>query len=444
MTGQSELRSTVELSAAALPRLDPRVAIPRYDRASLARSIVHIGVGGFHRAHQAVYLDDLCGQGQTGWSIVGAGCPARRRCHGRGPAATGPSLHADHPGRARHERARHRFAGGLRARDAQPRPARRPPGVPGDTHRVPDHHGGWLPRGRGQRHLPAAGAGCHPAGLRGAGSWSPCSARCGPGCLHGPVLRQHHGQRATPRARPPSASAPWSSPASRTWVARTPPSPTAWSTASRRRPAESDRESLAREYHLHDRWPVVAETFIQWVIEDAFAYGRPAYEDAGVLLTHDVRPYETLKLRILNAGHSTSTYMAALVGHVYIHEIMADPLLARSCSASTMTRRRRPCRPSPASMSRTTSAWSGSASPIPRSGTKWPGSAWTAPPSSPSSSSPPSSRSSTRAGQVKLSALALAGWCQYLLAKDDAGPGHRALRRSRGWTGALVCRGLAL
>ena len=80
---------------------------------------------------------------------------------------------------------------------------------------------------------------------------------------------------------------------------------------------------------LRDRWPVVSETFIQWVIEDEFAYGRPPYEDAGVLLTHDVRPYETLKLRILNAGHSTSTYMAALVGHVYIHEIMEDPLLAR-------------------------------------------------------------------------------------------------------------------
>jgi mannitol 2-dehydrogenase len=93
--------------------------------------------------------------------------------------------------------------------------------------------------------------------------------------------------------------------------------------------AASDRESLAAEYGLADRWPVVAETFTQWVIEDDFAYGRPPYEDAGVLLTHDVRPYETLKLRILNAGHSTTTYMAALLGHVYIHEIMADPLLAR-------------------------------------------------------------------------------------------------------------------
>ena len=92
--------------------------------------------------------------------------------------------------------------------------------------------------------------------------------------------------------------------------------------------ADADREFLATEYGLIDRWPVVAETFIQWVIEDDFPYGRPPYEDAGVLLTDDVRPYETLKLRILNAGHSTTTYMAALVGHVYIHEIMADPLLA--------------------------------------------------------------------------------------------------------------------
>ncbi len=63
----------VELSGADLQRLDPRVAIPRYDRGALARSIVHIGVGGFHRAHQAVYLDDLCGRRQTDWSITGAG-----------------------------------------------------------------------------------------------------------------------------------------------------------------------------------------------------------------------------------------------------------------------------------------------------------------------------------------------------------------------------------
>jgi mannitol 2-dehydrogenase len=63
----------IELSPATLGRLDPRIAIPRYDRGRLGRGIVHIGVGGFHRAHQAVYLDDLCARGETGWSITGAG-----------------------------------------------------------------------------------------------------------------------------------------------------------------------------------------------------------------------------------------------------------------------------------------------------------------------------------------------------------------------------------
>ena len=87
----------VELSAANLQRLDARVAVPRYDRARLARSIVHIGVGGFHRAHQAVYLDDLCGQGQTAWSITGAGVLSGGCRHGRRPPAPGPPVHPGDP-----------------------------------------------------------------------------------------------------------------------------------------------------------------------------------------------------------------------------------------------------------------------------------------------------------------------------------------------------------
>ena len=68
----------VGLAAATLGELDPRILIPRYDRAALGGGIVHIGVGGFHRAHQAVYLDDLCGAGVTDWSIARRRRAARR------------------------------------------------------------------------------------------------------------------------------------------------------------------------------------------------------------------------------------------------------------------------------------------------------------------------------------------------------------------------------
>ncbi len=61
------------LTAATLPEHAHRVSVPTYDRSALVPSVVHIGVGGFHRAHQALYLDDLALQGETGWGVVGVG-----------------------------------------------------------------------------------------------------------------------------------------------------------------------------------------------------------------------------------------------------------------------------------------------------------------------------------------------------------------------------------
>jgi mannitol 2-dehydrogenase len=86
----------------------------------------------------------------------------------------------------------------------------------------------------------------------------------------------------------------------------------------------ADRDFLVDEFGLIDRWPVVAEPFMQWVIEDSFAEGRPPWEDAGALFTSDVEPYEILKLRLLNAGHSCLAYLAALAGHVHVHDVIAD------------------------------------------------------------------------------------------------------------------------
>jgi mannitol 2-dehydrogenase len=166
---------------------------------------------------------------------------------------------------------------------------------------------------------------------------------------------------------------------------------------------------------------VVAETFIQWVIEDDFACGRPPYEDVGVLLTHDVRPYETLKLRILNAGHSTSTYMAALVGHVYIHEIMQDPLLARfmqrfhddeatpslppvpGIDVEAYKRVVRERFANPEVRDQVARVCLDGSSKFPKF------------------LIPTIESQLDKGGAVKLAALALAGWCQYLLARDEQG-----------------------
>ena len=90
-----------------------------------------------------------------------------------------------------------------------------------------------------------------------------------------------------------------------------------------------DRAAIAERYGIEDGWPVVCETFRQWVIEDWFCSGRPAFENVGVQMTGDVGPYETMKIRLLNASHSAMGYLGYLAGFRTIGEIIADPDFAQ-------------------------------------------------------------------------------------------------------------------
>jgi mannitol 2-dehydrogenase len=87
--------------------------------------------------------------------------------------------------------------------------------------------------------------------------------------------------------------------------------------------ADADRAWLLESTGIDDRWPVVAEPFRQWVVEDEFAAGRPSFEDAGALFTDRVHDWELYKLRLLNAGHSCMAYLSALAGITFVHEAMA-------------------------------------------------------------------------------------------------------------------------
>jgi mannitol 2-dehydrogenase len=86
---------------------------------------------------------------------------------------------------------------------------------------------------------------------------------------------------------------------------------------------------LRETWGIVDAWPVVAEPFRQWVIEDRFAAGRPRFEDTGALFTDDVRSWELYKLRILNATHSCMAYLSSLAGIVYVDEAMDVPPMRR-------------------------------------------------------------------------------------------------------------------
>jgi mannitol 2-dehydrogenase len=84
---------------------------------------------------------------------------------------------------------------------------------------------------------------------------------------------------------------------------------------------------IQEKFGVTDRVPVVAESFRQWVLEDSFVAGRPAFEHVGAQMTGDVAPYEKMKMRLLNGGHLTLAFLGDLLGHTYVSETAADPEL---------------------------------------------------------------------------------------------------------------------
>lgn len=93
--------------------------------------------------------------------------------------------------------------------------------------------------------------------------------------------------------------------------------------------SDEDRERIGRALGMVDAWPVVTEPFTQWVIENHFSQGRPAWEEAGAEFVTDVEPYEHMKLRLLNGSHSTLAYLGYLAGYETIADTMADSAFVR-------------------------------------------------------------------------------------------------------------------
>lgn len=92
--------------------------------------------------------------------------------------------------------------------------------------------------------------------------------------------------------------------------------------------SDAERAWVQERFGVDDAWPVVSEDFVQWVLEDDFPQGRPPLERAGVQLVDDVRPYELMKLRLLNAGHQALAYAGILSGYEFAHEAASDPVIA--------------------------------------------------------------------------------------------------------------------
>ena len=318
---------TIPLTASTLAELGDSVPVPGYDRAGLRRSIVHVGVGGFHRAHLATYVHELCEMGHRGWAIIGGGVLSSDR-------AIAEALEAqDHLycliTRAA-EQTSVEVIGSivdyiLAFPDPQPLIARI---ASPDTqiisltiteggYPVDDSTSLYEPDS------PMAGDGSTfavvAAGLdmrRRAGIGPLTVLSCDNVISNGDVARNS----LVGEARRLDGSLA-------EWIERSIAFPN--SMVDRITPATSpsDREWLRTHCRIEDRWPVVTEPFRQWVVEDAFAGDRLPLEELDVIVTSDVEPYELAKLRLLNAGHSSVAYLAALAGIEHVHSAMANASL---------------------------------------------------------------------------------------------------------------------
>ncbi len=310
--------------------------VPAYDRAALTAGMVHFGVGNFHRAHQAVYLDRLMNAGQgLDFAIIGAGVmPGDQRM--RDTLAGQDHLYTV-------------VEQSAAASDARVIGPMIDYLAPGDSDRViarladPAIRIASLTITEGGYFIDAATGHfdpTHPAIA--ADGQNPDTPRTVFGLLvAGLRARRAAGVQAftvmccdniphngTVTREAVVETARLSDPALAEWIAANVAFPNGM--VDRITPATSDRErAMVRDdFGIADEAPVFCEDFIQWVLEDNFPAGRPPLELAGVEFVADVTPWEMMKIRILNGGHAIIAYPAGLMDIHFVHEAMENDLVA--------------------------------------------------------------------------------------------------------------------
>jgi mannitol 2-dehydrogenase len=327
-----------QLSHANLSSLAPKVRVPTYDRRRVGQKIAHIGVGGFHRAHQAVYNDDLFEKnGGSEWGLCGIGLlPADSRI--------GDILRSQDYLYTVVERS----AAGDKARIIGS--IQNFLHAPSDPDAVleklasPDtvivsltitEGGYYVHQGTGEfdsenpdiqhdlahPHQPKCAFGYLAEALerRRARGLQPftvmsCDNLQGNGDVARKMLLAFVELRDAKL---------------RNWLEENGTFPN--SMVDRITPATTDehRAMVREQFGIEDAWPVMTEPFRQWIIEDHFLHGRPAWEEAGAQFTSEVLPYEKMKMRLLNASHQAICYIGMLLGHQFAHEAMADQRITK-------------------------------------------------------------------------------------------------------------------
>jgi mannitol 2-dehydrogenase len=328
----------VKLASSTLDSLPSTVATPSYDRSAVSTGIVHFGVGAFHRSHQAMYADRLLSSGETEWGICGVGvlpsdAKMRDVLDSQDHLYTLVLKHPDGSAEARvigsiteylfapddSEAVLEKLAapgtrivsltiteGGYSVDNATGAFISSAPGIAADLRpgSTPTTVFGLIVealRRRRERALPPF-------------TVLSCDNIQG----NGEVAR--HAVTSFATLRDPELGS---------WIADNVAFPN--SMVDRITPTTTPQsiEDVASAFGVEDQWPVVAESFEQWVVEDRFPAGRPPFDAVGVQLVDDVEPYELMKLRLLNASHQAMSYLGILAGATYVHEVCSNPLFSR-------------------------------------------------------------------------------------------------------------------
>src|ERR1700687_5576284 len=310
----------MKLSSSTLAQVP--IAKPSYDRDRVGIGIVHFGVGGFHRAHQAMYIDRLLEKGLASqWGICGVGVmPADRKMADVLDAQDGLyTLILENPDGSRDARVIGSIADYRYAPDDPEAVVELLAAPSTRIISLTITEGGYNIDAVGPEHAVSV-FGLVVEALarrRDRGIASPTIVSCDNIEGNGDVARQAFTAFAE-RTHPGLAE----------WMGANTKFPN--SMVDRITPVTTPEvtASVKEEFGVEDQWPVVAEPFTSWVLADDFSDGRPPLEDVDVLLVDDVTPYELMKLRLLNASHQSLCYFAYLSGYRLVHEAASDPLFA--------------------------------------------------------------------------------------------------------------------
>jgi fructuronate reductase len=323
------------LSQKALASLPAEIAVPGYDRATVTPGIVHLGVGAFHRAHQAVFIDDCIGRGDTQWGIVAA---SMRSADTRDALAPQDSFYTycERNG----ETVAYRVIGSILEIFVAPEG----PSVLIDRLSDPRirivtltvTEKGYLAN-LSERTLLRA----HPD------VQNDLDATKDPRSIYGVLIaafKNRRAQGAVPLTLVSCDNLPsngkvlkallvefanLTDPDLANYIAQNVSCPCVMVDRIVPATTDQDRAAVAAALGVDDAWPVVAEPYFRWVIEDHFPHGRPSLEASGVEFVDDVEPYEHMKLRMLNGAHTAIAAIGQIAGLETVADVYADPRVGR-------------------------------------------------------------------------------------------------------------------